>query len=80
MSNTAQELLPYCNKTSSKNRKNQKSRTILKQHRLKEKKMGVREGRNSDFKSRGRNIFEVSVESCQGYILHIPINIEVAYQ
>lgn len=47
---------------------------------MKRKEMGVREGRNSNFKSSGGNIFEVSVESCQGYILHILINIEVAYQ
>lgn len=42
--------------------------------------MGVREGRNWNFKSNGGNIFKVSVESCQGYILHILIDIKVAYQ
>lgn len=47
---------------------------------IKRKKMRVREGRNLNFKSSGGNVFKASVESCQGYILRILIDIEIAYQ
>lgn len=40
----------------------------------------MREVKNLNFKSSGGNIFKVSMESCQGCILHSLNDIEVAYQ
>lgn len=57
MSNTAQELLPHCNKTCSKNRKKQKSRTILKQWRLKEKKNDGEGGKELEFQKQLGEMF-----------------------